>query len=537
MKTSVVSVLGMIKDAAGGKTDARWHCWRPNIGLAQQECLPIDEFHLIIVHSDIELAEFVKQDIVAVSPRTNVILHEVAIKNAWDFEEVYGAFYDLAQKSCFHEDETDYYIHISTGSHVEQICLFLLAESHNLPGKLVQTSPKEGHAVRDAKDPKGKIDVIDLDLSRYDKIARRFERKRQNDLAFLKQGIATRNKSFNKLIETIEQVAVRSTRPLLLCGPTGAGKTQLASLIYELRRRNCGLNGKYVKVNCAALSGELVQSALFGYRKGAFTGAIADTDGYIKEADGGVLFLDEIGTLPGDTQALLLKAIEEKAFRPLGAKTDEHSDFQLICGTNADLESAVETGKFRRDLLERINLWNFRLPGLADRREDIEPNIEYEIERYSRETKKHISFSMEARKRFVDFALDSTMPWTGNFRELNAMITRMATLAEGGRISTAVVEEEIRRSRASVKKRHPQEAAPEDEIDIMTLLGEDYASRFDTFDLVQLSYVVRICRESRTMADAAKKLFSVSRLSKKSANDTDRLSKYLARFGLKFKEL
>ena len=537
MKISVVSILGMVKDAAGGTKDTRWNCWRPNVGLAQQERLPIDELHLVVDRKNLDLAEFVKADIISVSPRTTVFFHLISLKNAWDFEEVYETLYNLSQKACFHEDKTDYFIHISTGSHVEQICLFLLAESHNLPGKLVQTSPREGHGVRDAKDPKGSIDIIDLDLSRYDKLAKRFERKRQDDLAFLKQGIATRNKDFNKLIETIERVAVRSTKPLLLSGPTGAGKTQLASLIYDLRKRNCALKGKFVKVNCAALSGELVQSALFGYRKGAFTGAIADTDGFIKEADGGVLFLDEIGTLPSDTQALLLKAIEEKTFRPLGAKTDERSDFQLICGTNADLESAVEAGKFRRDLLERINLWSFRLPGLADRREDIEPNIEYEIERYSRETKEHISFNREARKRFVDFALSPTTQWTGNFRELNAMITRMATLAEGGRISTDVVEDEIQRSKASAKKPHTPKASPDSEIDIGILLGEDYASRFDTFDLAQLAYVVKVCRESKTMADAAKKLFSVSRLSKKSSNDTDRLSKYLARFDLKFKEI
>lgn len=535
MKISMISVLGIIRDAAGGRNASRWNYWRPNIGLAQQERLPIDEFHLIIDQKCLELSEFVKKDIQFISPKTKVIFHKVTLKNAWDFEEVYEKFYDLSQEPCFHESKTDYYIHITTGSHVEQICLFLLAESHNLPGKLVQTSPREGHGVRDAKDPKGTIDIIDLDLSRYDKLAKRFERKRQDDLAFLKQGIATRNKNFNRLIETIERVAVRSTKPLLLFGPTGAGKTQLASLIYDLRKRDCALKGKFVKVNCAALSGELVQSALFGYRKGAFTGAIADTDGYIKEADGGVLFLDEIGTLPSDTQALLLKAIEEKTFRPLGSKQDEHSDFQLICGTNADLESAAESGKFRRDLLERINLWSFRLPGLADRREDIEPNIEYEIERYSRETKEHISFNREARKRFVDFALAPTTPWTGNFRELNAMITRMATLAEGGRISTDVVEEEIQRSKAT-KKQLPAQTS-NNEIDMETLLGKNYASRFDSFDLAQLAYVVKVCRESKTMADAAKKLFSVSRLSKKSSNDTDRLSKYLARFGLKFKAL
>ena len=537
MKTYVISVLGMIKDAAGGRKDARWGCWRPNVGLAQQERLPIDEFHLIIDRKNRELAEFVKKDIVSVSPKTKVVFHEISLKNPWDFEEVYEVFYDLSQQACFHDEKADYYIHISTGSHVEQICLFLLAESHNLPGKLVQTSPREGHGVRDAKDPKGSIDIIDLDLSRYDKLARRFERKRQDDLTFLKQGIDTRNRDFNRLIETIERVAVRSTKPLLLSGPTGAGKTQLASLIYDLRKRNCAIKGKYVKVNCASLSGELVQAALFGYRKGAFTGAISDMDGYIKEADGGVLFLDEIGTLPSDTQALLLKAIEEKTFRPLGAKQDEHSDFQLICGTNSDLEAAAESGKFRRDLLERINLWSFRLPGLADRREDIEPNIEYEIERYSRETNEHISFNKEARKRFMAFALDPSTPWTGNFRELNAMITRMATLAEGGRISTDVVETEIRRRKDTARlKQHPANALGA-KMDMESLLGQGYDTRFDAFDLAQLSYVVKICRESKTMADAAKKLFSVSRLSKKSSNNTDRLSKYLARFGLKFKEI
>ena len=202
MKTTAISVLGTQKDAHGGAGPARWDTWRPTIGLVQQEDLPIDELHIILNKEFMPLAERVKADIKSVSPETKVILDIVQLKDPWDFEEVYGKFYDYAKSPCFHKENTNYYIHISTGSHVEQICLFLLAESRHLAAKLVQTSPKEGH-VRHSHDPKGTINVIDLDLSRYDRLAKRFELERQDDLSFLKRGIDTKNAAFNKLIETI----------------------------------------------------------------------------------------------------------------------------------------------------------------------------------------------------------------------------------------------------------------------------------------------------------------------------------------------
>lgn len=534
MKTKIVaiSVLGTEKDAHGGPGPSRWDTWRPNIGLVQQGTLPITELHLIFSKEHMKLAERIRLDIQSVSPKTKVILDNINLRNPWDFEEVYGKFYDYAKQPCFHEEKTQYYIHMSTGSHVEQICLFLLAESRHLPAKLVQTTPKEGH-VRHSTDTKGTITVIDLDLSRYDKLAKRFEVERQDDLSFLKQGIDTRNAAFNKLIETIERVAVRTADRFLLTGPTGAGKTQLAKRIYELRRQSGQVKGKFIGVNCATLGGDLASAALFGYRKGAFTGAAADHDGFLKEADGGILFLDEIGELPLDAQAKLLKAIEEKSYRPLGSDSDERSDFQLICGTNRDLDRDVADRKFRRDLLSRINLWNFQLPGLADRREDIEPNLEYELLDFSKRNGKHISFNKEARERFLAFALDPATRWEGNFRDLNAMVTRMATLAEGGRITLDVVEDEIARSSRRLAK---AEGATCD-TSLATLLGENVNEKYDRFDLAQLAEVIRVCRESDSMSDAAKKLFAVSRKAKSSSNDSDRLSKYLAKFGLKFKEI
>ena len=158
-----------------------------------------------------------------------------------------------------------------------------------------------------------------------------------------------------RLIETIERVAVRSSAPILLTGPTGAGKSQLAKQIYLLKKQSGKVEGAFVAVNCATLGGDLAKSALFGHKKGAYSGAGADHDGFLKEADGGIVFLDEIGELPLEAQAMLLKAIEEKTFRPLGAAKDEHSDFQLICGTNRDLAVDVADKHFRADLLARIN--------------------------------------------------------------------------------------------------------------------------------------------------------------------------------------
>lgn len=133
--------------------------------------------------------------------------------------------------------------------------------------------------------------------------------------------------------------------------------------------------------------------------------------------------------------------------------------------------------------------------------------------------------------RFLEFALGSSHPWSGNFRELNAMVTRMATLAPDGRIDLETVRAEIGRSSAAAR------SSGGDDAELAALLGEDYAEKFDLFELARLKTVVEICRRSKTMAEAGRRLFAVSRRGKSSANDTDRLSKYLARFGLEFRSL
>jgi transcriptional regulatory protein RtcR len=495
--------------------------------------LLIDRFEFLHQPRFIKPAQLVAGDIRSVSPETDVRLHAIEVDDAWEFEGVYGALHDFARRYPFNVDREDYLIHITTGTHVTQICMFLLTEAHYLPGRLVQTSPPER---RDPGKP-GRYAIIDLDLSRYDRIARRFEREAVEDAAFLKSGIATRNKAFNQLIARIERVAIASRAPILLMGPTGAGKSQLARRIHELKKAKAQIAGPFVEVNCATVRGEGAMSALFGHVKGAFTGALQSRAGLLREADGGILFLDEIGELGADEQAMLLRAVEEKTFYPLGSDREARSDFQLIAGTNRDLAAEAAAGRFRGDLLARIDLWTFRLPGLAERREDIEPNLDYELDRFARRSGKRVTFAPPARARLLKFARSPEAAWTANFRDLSAAVTRMATLAPGGRITADLAVEEIGRLRAAWAKASGSGRNDAASDLLREVLGDRRFDDLDPFDRVQLAEVVRVCRSSRSLSDAGRKLFAASRARKTSFNDADRLRKYMAKFGLSWSEL
>lgn len=517
----LIGLLGSQLDI-GRKAD-RWQRWRPSVAACQHEQIPIAQFDLLYEDRFASLARTVESDIGEASPGTRVVLHELRFRDPWDFEEVFQTLHQFSREYQFDTEQRDYLIHITTGSHVQQICLFLLTESRHLPGRLLQTSPRGAGGSAGAA---GSFRIIDLDLSRYDALATRFAAEQQEGLTFLKSGIETRNAAFNELIERIERVAISSSAPLLLTGPTGAGKTRLARRIYELKRRREQLAGEFVEVNCATLRGDQAMSTLFGHVRGAFTGAVAARAGLLLNADRGMLFLDEIGELGLDEQAMLLRAIEERRFLPVGGDCEAGSDFQLIAGTNRDLRSAVAGGLFREDLLARINLWTFRLPGLAERREDIEPNLDYELQRVSDATGRRISMSREARADFLRWAESVTARWSNNFRDLNAAVVRMATLARSGRISPADVQQEIER----LAERIP--VALNSAGELGGVLSAAAIERLDEFDRLQLSGVMRVCRECHSLSEAGRRLFAVSREARTTVNDADRLRKFLSRFGL-----
>ena len=519
--TVVIGLLGLTKDHSS-RPD-RWDRWRPTVSIAQQPDLVIDRMELLTERKGQGLAKEVCADLASVSPETAVQVHQLYFRDPWDFAEVYQALLDWVDAYSFDPDNEDYLVHMTTGTHVVQICWFLLVETRRLPARLLQSSPS--HNRRGG--PMGSCKIIDLDLSRYDLLATRFEQERQDGISFLKAGIATRNPAFNQLIERIEEVALASVAPMLLTGPTGVGKTQLAGRIFELKQRSRRVSGSFVQVNCATLRGDGAMSTLFGHEQGAFTGAVHKRDGLLKAADGGLLFLDEIGELGLDEQAMLLRAIEEGIFMPLGADQAIRSSFQLIAGTNRNLRECVEDGTFREDLLARIDLWNFQLPSLRMRLEDLEPNLDYELAVFEQQAGRRVTFNKESRTKYLEFACSPSGRWNANFRDLSASVTRMATLARGGRITADLVSEEISRLK------HSWEPIKKQTADLaLELLGAERARELDRFDRVQLNDVLHVCREAKSLSSAGRELFAASLAKRTSQNDAARLSKYLARFGL-----
>ncbi|MGG1353334.1 RNA repair transcriptional activator RtcR [Psychrobacter pacificensis] len=546
-KTAVIGFLGTTLD--NGFNDKRWQRWRPSVSLCLHDDLLVDELHILYSKRDKRLFNVIVDDVAQVSADTKVIGHRVTLASPWDFADVYAELYDFVTGFAFRED-TDYLLHLTTGTHVAQICWFLLVEAGFLPADLIQTSPCPKP---DQYDPQGRYQIIDLDVSRYDSLRARFEAEKAQHWQTLQANLVTQNAAYQQLIADIEKVATRSNAPILLMGATGAGKSQLATQIYALKKNKANNKqalGAFVEVNCATLRGDTAMSVLFGHVKGAFTGAASSREGLLKSADGGLLFLDEIGELGLDEQAMLLTALEAQRFYPLGSDTPIDVSFQLMAGTNKDLRQAVADGEFRADLFARLNTWTFFLPSLKDRIEDLPANIDYELARLGSEQQYQYRFEPEARAYFEAFATSSEATWQGNFRDLSASMTRLTTLCEGKVIRMPDVKAEITRLKhlwalpSSAQHQADKADTPslnEQQAHADTVLSRHLSSddkdALDPFDAVQLAYVIEVCYQHSSQAAAGRYLYANSRNQLKSNNDSDRLRKYLMKFGLRFDEL
>jgi DNA-binding NtrC family response regulator len=276
-------------------------------------------------------------------------------------------------------------------------------------------------------DIREKIERLSAELAKREQELRT-ERERLRGLEPPEQaGLApTRSKAFQQVLELARRVAPFDT-PVLVTGESGVGKEVVARLIHAASRR---AQGPFVAVNCSALPETLLESELFGHKAGAFTGAIRDRAGLFEEAQGGTIFLDEIGDVSAAVQGKLLRVLQEKMVRRVGENRLKPVDARVIAATNTDLEARIAAGRFREDLLYRLRVVEIRVPPLRERREDILPLA------------RHFGERLRARLELPRFVLDATCldalqahDWPGNVRELENALERAAILSPHGRIA------------------------------------------------------------------------------------------------------
>ncbi len=242
--------------------------------------------------------------------------------------------------------------------------------------------------------------------------------------------IVGRSEKMRDIFSTLERVAAtRAT--VLLCGESGVGKDMIARAIHHHSPRR---DRPFVKINCTAIPENLMESELFGYEKGAFTGANTSKPGKFEQADTGTVFLDEIGDVPGSVQVKLLRILQEREFERLGSNKTKHIDVRILAATNVDLRAALEQGTFREDLYYRLNVLPINVPALRERKEDIPFLAEYFVKKLGKDLGSTVqSISEEAIERLMRYH------WPGNVRELENVIERSMVLATGAVLEAAGV--------------------------------------------------------------------------------------------------
>ncbi|GBQ87982.1 RNA repair transcriptional activator RtcR family protein [Asaia krungthepensis] len=511
MRNVVIGLLGTKIDRTRGVGS-----WQPSIKLCGHDSLPVDRFELLHPGYAEALAHHVARGIAALSPDTEVRLTPLDFDNPWDLEEVYAKLYDFAQAYGFDEDRERYFVHLTTGTHVAQICWYLLTESRYVPARLIQMEPE-----RPGTGPNGRLNVIDLDLAQYDAIQQRFDLASAQHSTLLRGGIGGTDPAIERLIDRLEQIALRSDAPILITGEAGSGRSTLGARVHELRLQRRQLRGKLVRVSGTALATPDGTAMLMGQKRGFGSAAAAERAGLLAQAHRGTLLIEGMEYVPPALRDSLVRAVECGQYRPVGGETD--LDIQIRLLATARNGAGLET----------LFQWILRLPPLRERLTDLEMEFDHALDVAERRLGAKTGFAPGARARYLRFARSAEACWAGNFRDLTQSVLRLCTLADRGRITLPMIEDEIaelteRWRNCEADTTSP--ARPDDRALLAEILPDP--AEIDVFDSVQLAAVVRVCRLSASLSDAGRALFAVSRTQRASRNDADRLRKYLARFGL-----
>ena|GEM_PF-4674446 len=474
MRRAVFCLIGEFSDQVPRNSDL-WERFRPTVAIGTQK--NIEFTYMLIVYQSqrpdhVSLLKTLCDDIAQIrdesgSPSLKIIEVPVEFPDIHDFATTYTVVLK-GLKEFLPEDCEEVYLHMNTGFHTMQFAMYTIAEQRLLPQPifLVQTIPGEGERIsnKESNTICSVARILDLSWVKYPEIKTDVE-KRKYPFQTKWDATIPENQKLRILYENMMLIGGKTVDPLILLGPTGSGKTFIARIIHEqwcfiIRQANYDESNNappFMEFNCAGLSRELAYSQLFGHKKGAFTGAHADQSGLFEQADRGTLFLDEITELDLQTQAMLLKVIDDGKYFRLGdsRKIPLKANVRIICATNKNLEQMVHAGAFREDLYARLRAWVFRLPSIRERLEDIERLINEFLGTWRKEKayefRSKIDFEPLAKKRYIDFSCSEQALWIGNLRDLRLSIYRMATLAslrsDGSysMINMDIVEEEIER--------------------------------------------------------------------------------------------
>ena len=544
-KNVVIGILGTKLDKKDGSS------WKPSVQLASQPEFPISRFYLLYSGSrNRGLAKKVEQQIKENSPPTEVTLHAYSARDPWDFKDVSSALYKFVKEFTFDPETEDCYVHITTGTEIAKMCWCLFIQSDFLRAKMVQSiTPDSGK--------KEKYNIFEPDLKDCPECLEALRKKYAWSSEFFVDTPTSKT-----IKEECLMVAGTTKDPLLLTGKTGTGKTSLAKeireyLIKDAKEKYLNSNSKsddeivpFIECNCATLLPERANSDLFGHEKGAFTDAKSRHRGYLERADGGILFLDEVGELPQGTQAMLLKAIDEGCFERVGGEEKTPAKFFLICATNKDLHEAVKKKTFREDLLARIDTWRGELESFQIKvdQEVWKERLKKGLDFWNKKHGKKVTMTDDVKELFLQFAEAPNTPWKANYRDLNKIITRMATyaLAEGNTITEKIVQEQITRLRDEWKKTDTDDSHDASK----SLSFESVQSHplyegfkkilqkkgktiddYDEWEVWHLLYLLPICRNSKNGADAARKLFK-----NVGNNPSLKMKQHLDKFKLEFED-
>ena len=357
-------------------------------------------------------------------PSILVETHDLILSDPTDYQGILRGLRSHLKSIIDSAPGWNFFISVASGTPQMHACWLLLAASGEIPARILQVRPRKfvttsAPLVSEIDFTSHEFPVVGAKTPLFEIVT---EGNRDVSVIVQQLGIVGDHARTRKALEIGEALAP-SSAPVLILGETGTGKELFAKFVHLLSGRS---TERFVPVNCAALPKELVESILFGHKKGSFTGAMADQTGKFDHANGGTLFLDELADLPSGTQAKLLRVLQDGLIEPIGAKQSHKVDVRIIAATNADIHKAVRDGQFRNDLYYRLNVGEIHLPALRDRRTDIPKIALHILDRLNAGLKNPKRLSPEALSRLQGHS------WPGNVRDLENCLERSARLAKHG---------------------------------------------------------------------------------------------------------